>query len=190
MRGSRRQRVVWIVGVVAVLLVADAIAVTGAAALPLRKREVNPSGAWSWFGDPRAVYHQGAHRRTYVGWVDARGNVQVASYDHDTRVREVATLKANFQIDDHDNPSLLVRPDGHLMAFWSAHIGTQMYYRRTTRPEDVTAWEPEQTVGTNRTRCSCRPRATGSGCSGGAATSTRPSPPPATGWPGRRRARW
>jgi len=149
MRGSRRQRVVWIVGVVAVLLVADAIAVTGAAALPLRKREVNPSGAWSWFGDPRAVYHQGAHRRTYVGWVDARGNVQVASYDHDTRVREVATLKANFQIDDHDSPSLLVRPDGHLMAFWSAHIGTQMYYRRTTRPEDVTAWEPEQTVGTN-----------------------------------------
>jgi hypothetical protein len=149
MRASRRQRIVWVVGVVAVLLAADAVAVTGAAALPLRKREVNPSGAWSWFGDPRAVHHRGAHRRTYVGWVDARGNVQVASYDHDTRVRAVATLKANFQIDDHNNPSLLVRPDGHLMAFWSAHIGGALYYRRTARPEDVTAWEPERRVGTN-----------------------------------------
>ena len=25
-------------------------------------------GAWSWFGDPRAVRFNGVHRRTYVGW--------------------------------------------------------------------------------------------------------------------------
>jgi hypothetical protein len=95
------------------------------------------------------VYHQGAHRRTYVGWVDPGGNIQAASYDHDTKVRVIATIRANFQIDDHDNPSLLVRPDGHLLAFWSAHSGGQMHYRRTTRPEDVTAWGPEQHVPTN-----------------------------------------
>ena len=65
-----------------------------------------------------------------------RGNVQVASYDHDTGVRVVVTLKANFQVDDHDTPSLLVRPDGRLLAFWSAHSGGQMYYRRSVRPEE------------------------------------------------------
>jgi hypothetical protein len=75
------------------------------AAESVRARELHVSGAWSWFGDPRAVYHEGAHRRTYVGWVDRNGHIQVASYDHDTRVRVLATLKANFQIDDHANPS-------------------------------------------------------------------------------------
>ena len=120
-----------------------------AGALALRRREAGASGAWSWFGDPRAVYYQGAHRRTYVGWIDHAGSIQVTSYDHDTKVRVTATIKARFQRDDHDNPSLLVRPDGHLMAFWSAHIGGRMYYRRTVNPEDVTTWGPEQHVPTN-----------------------------------------
>ena len=120
-----------------------------AGALPLRRRELGAGGAWSWFGDPRAVYHQGAHRRTYVGWIDPGGNIQVTSYDHDTQARVTATIKARFARDDHDHPSLLMRPDGHLMAFWSAHSGGRMYYRRTVRPEDVTAWGPEQHVPTN-----------------------------------------
>src|SRR6266545_3699939 len=136
------------VPVVAALLAAAFVS-QRAAALPLRQRELGRSGAWSWFGDPRAVYYQGVHRRTYVGWVDGSGNVQVASYDHDTGVRVVATVKANFQIDDHAGPSLLLRPDGHLLAFWSAHIGGAMYYRRSVLPEDVTSWEPERTVPTN-----------------------------------------
>jgi hypothetical protein len=144
-RGGFLRRVALVGGV---LLVCSS-ATSSVGALPLRQREMASSGAWSWFGDPRAVHHVGAHRRTYVGWIDARGNVQVASYDHDAAIRTVATLKANFQIDDHDNPSLLVLPDGRLMAFWSAHGGTSMFYRRSTRPEDVTSWEPERRVPTN-----------------------------------------
>src|SRR6266542_2254642 len=131
------------------VLSAALVAAPDAGALPLRRREAGVSGAWSWFGDPRAVYYQGAHRRTYVGWIDHAGSIQVGSYDHDTGVRVTATLKQNFQIDDHNNPSLLLRPDGHLIAFWSAHIGGRMYYRRTVGPEDVTAWEPERFVPTN-----------------------------------------
>ena len=61
----------------------------------------------------------------------------------------ITTLKGNFQLDDHANPSLLVRPDGRLIVFWSAHIGGAMFYRRSVRPEDVTAWEAERTVPTN-----------------------------------------
>jgi hypothetical protein len=74
---------------------------------PLREREFVGGGAWSWFGDPRAVYHAGAHRRSYIGWDATDGSIQVASYDHDTGQQVVATLKARFQIDEHDTPSTL-----------------------------------------------------------------------------------
>ena len=75
------------------VLGATLLAAPGADALPLRRREAGVSGAWCWFGDPRAVYYQGAHRRTYVGWIDRAGSIQVSSYDHDTGVRVTATLK-------------------------------------------------------------------------------------------------
>jgi hypothetical protein len=150
-RGGRRTqaRIVRMVALISGAVVMCLVLSNSAGALPLRQREFSPSGAWSWFGDPRAVYHAGAHRRTYVGWVNGAGSIQVASYDHDTGVRVITTLKANFQIDDHANPSLLVRPDGRLMVFWSAHIGGAMFYRRSVRPEDVTAWEAERRVPTN-----------------------------------------
>jgi hypothetical protein len=120
-----------------------------AAAQSVRERELTSSGAWSWFGDPRSVYHEGARRRTYTGWVSTNGSVQVASYDHDSGLRTITTLKSRLQIDDHDNPSILVRPDGRLLVFWSTHGGDNMWYRRSARPEDITAWEPERVLPTN-----------------------------------------
>src|SRR6266487_2532138 len=116
---------------------------------PLREREFVGGGAWSWFGDPRAVYHAGAHRRSYIGWDAPDGSIQVASYDHDSGQQAIVTLKARFQIDDHDTPSSLVLPVGRLMVFWSAHAGPTMFYRISSRAEDVTAWEPERTLPTN-----------------------------------------
>jgi BNR repeat-containing family member len=83
----------------------------------VRARQLTSAGAWTWFGDPRAVHHEGAHRRTYTGWVAPDGSIQVASFDHDTGQRVVATLKARLQVDDHNNPSILVRPDGRLLVF-------------------------------------------------------------------------
>jgi hypothetical protein len=145
-----RGKAALLVRLVAVLLaVGVVLPVDEAAALPLRERELTPSGAWSWFGDPRAVYHEGAHRRTYTGWVSTNGSVQVASFDHDSGLRTVATLKARLQIDDHNNPSILIRPDGRLLVFWSTHAGPTMWYRRSARPEDITAWEPERVFPTN-----------------------------------------
>jgi hypothetical protein len=147
---SRLRSVGLSVLVVAVVLLGVVGPRTGAASgLQLRQRELNHSGAWSWFGDPRAVYHQGAHRRTYVGWVSTAGDIQVASYDHDSGVRVVATVKASFQVDDHASPSLLVRPDGHLLVFWSAHSGSAMFYRRSAQAEDVSSWEAERQLPTN-----------------------------------------
>jgi BNR repeat-containing family member/PKD domain len=119
---------------------------TPTAAAPLRSLG---GGAWSWFGDPRAIHHEGAHSRTYVGWIDPQGDVKVASYDHRTRVRTTAVLRWRLGADDHDNPSLHVLADGRLLIFYSHHSGPRMYYRKSARPEDVTAWGRERTVPTN-----------------------------------------
>lgn len=107
---------------------------------------VTSDGAWCWFGDPRAVRHRGRYDRTYLGWLTRTGEVQIGAYDHATKAFSTATLMRDFQIDDHNNPSIVVRPDGRLMAFWSAHAGPKMYYRVSTRPEDLSSWGPTQTL--------------------------------------------
>jgi hypothetical protein len=128
------------------LVLAAALLATGTAAAD----EVSlGDGGWSWFADPRAVTYTGEHTRTYVGWVDREGDVTVESFDHATRASASAVLHAAFQQDDHANPSLLVRPDGRLVAFYSKHNGASMLYRVATNPEDVTSWGPELSVPTN-----------------------------------------
>src|SRR4029079_2681801 len=92
------------------------------------------------------VTHDG---RTYVGWVDTEGDIKVSSYDHATGSRMTAELHARLNKDDHANPSIQVRPDGRLVVYYSAHAGPAMYYRVSSQPGDVTAWEPEQEVGQN-----------------------------------------
>ncbi len=115
------------------------------AALPLAaptSRTVNADGAWCWFADPRAVRHRGAHDRTYLGWITRIGDVQIGQYDHAARVLTTATLMTRFKVDDHNNPVVVIRPDGRLMAFWSGHVGARIYYRVSTQPEDIAAWGP------------------------------------------------
>lgn len=100
-------------------------------------------GAWSWIADPRAVYYEGEHRRTYVGWVNAQGDIRVASYDHDTGAVTTQTVRKELQRDDHANPALLVRPDGRLVVFYSGHPGRWMIYRVSLWLEDVSGWGDE-----------------------------------------------
>jgi hypothetical protein len=107
------------------------------------------AGGWTWFSDPRAVYFEGRHRRTYFGWVNREGAIVVASYDHATRRLEKAVLQRGGRIDDHCNPALLMRADGRLTAFYCGHHGAHMFYRRTRHPEDVSRWGPEHTLPTN-----------------------------------------
>src|ERR687895_606794 len=103
-------------------------------------------GAWSWFGDPRAVHDGG---KTFVGWVDLEGDIKVSSYEHATANRVTAVLQARLNKDDHANPSIHVLPDGRLMVFYSRHVGPAMHYRVSSAAGDVTSWEPPQTVPTN-----------------------------------------
>lgn len=114
-----------------------------------RITELAPSGAWCWFQDPRAVYYDGKHRRTYAGWITLAGDVQVASIDADTGEIITHTVREKLQADDHDNPVILVAPDGELTVFYSKHNGPDLFYRKSVEPESVRAWGPEETVSTN-----------------------------------------
>jgi BNR repeat-containing family member len=126
------------------------VAALGLAAAPAHGAERTlGQGAWSWFGDPRAVTHTGEHTRTYVGWVSGDGSIVVASYDHNSREQVTSVLHDQLQRDDHAVPALMVRPDGHIVAFYSRHTATPMYYRVSTSPEDVSSWGPAQTIPTN-----------------------------------------
>lgn len=99
-------------------------------------------GAWCWFSDPRAVYYEGEHRRTYAGWISSSGDIQVGYYDHDSNKTQIHTLVAGFQADDHNNPSLLITEEGQLLVFYSEHATERpMLLSRSENPEDISEWE-------------------------------------------------
>jgi hypothetical protein len=101
---------------------------------------VTNDGAWCWFADPRAVYLRRAQKKTYVGWVDRSGSIKISSYDYRKKFETTAVLSANYQSDDHDNPSILIRPGGKIMVFWTGHQGEAIYYRLSKKPEDISSW--------------------------------------------------
>jgi rhamnogalacturonyl hydrolase YesR len=117
---------------------------------------VTADGAWSWFGDPRAVFHLGLTDRTYVAWVTRDGNLTVTSFDDETGRRVTSNVRVHFQADDHCNPSLLVRPDGRVMVFYAPHISLPapkgmppvegIHYVVSRGPEDVSSWHHERRV--------------------------------------------
>lgn len=108
--------------------------------------QLTADGAWTWFSEPRAVQARG---RTYLGWMSRLGDVVAGSYDHATHRVQTFVLMTNFQVDDHNNPSVLVRPDGRITMFWTQHAGGSLWYRTTARPGDISAWGPLRTLPTN-----------------------------------------
>jgi rhamnogalacturonyl hydrolase YesR len=112
------------------------------------------NGAWCWFSDPRAVYHEGEHRRTYSGWIDNFGDLHVAWYDHDTEEIHSRVLFDSLEVDDHDNPSLHFDAAGRLMVFFNRHMmGVQpLYLVRATEPEAIDDWAEVQELSLNDPR--------------------------------------
>jgi BNR repeat-containing family member len=108
-------------------------------------RDLGP-GAWSWFGDPRSVY---AHGHTFVAFVARTGALTVVSIGTDGVRRSV--LAQEPAADDHDVPALAILPSGQVVAYYCHHVGPALHWRITRDPYDITAWGPEQTLGTNRT---------------------------------------
>lgn len=107
-------------------------------------------GAWCWFSDPRAIHYKGQYSRTYAGWVTSEGDIEIGSYDHDTREIQTQVIHARLEVDDHDNPTIDVDGDGRLVVFYSKHAHEEpMFFLRTVNPEDIRAWQPVRQLALN-----------------------------------------
>jgi hypothetical protein len=109
--------------------------------------------SWSYFGDARAVWFRG---HVFTACIGVDGRSVVEDYDPVSGGRRVQTVFEPLEIDDHNNPSLVVFR-GRLMAFSSPHSGyryplnrrSQMRYRVLEDP-DRGRWGREQTVPLGR----------------------------------------
>ena len=97
-------------------------------------------GAWCWFSDPRAVYHHGAKEQIYFGYINSRGDVCIGSKDLESEQLNQFVLHDTLEIDDHNVPSILVLPNGKLLAFYNEHNGN-VYLRQSANSEDISSWE-------------------------------------------------
>jgi rhamnogalacturonyl hydrolase YesR len=100
------------------------------------------NGSWCWFSDPRAVYFEGIHKRSYSGWVDNYGDLHIAFYDHETKEISSKVIFDKLEIDDHDNPSILFDKEGRLLVFFNRHMkGEQpLFLVKSKMPEDIGKW--------------------------------------------------
>lgn len=102
-------------------------------------------GAWCWFSDPRAIYHKGKKEQIYFGYINGHGDVCIGSKDLASEKVETFVLHDTLEIDDHNVPSLLVLPDGKLLAFYNEHNGN-VYLRKSVFPEDISTWEETRII--------------------------------------------
>lgn len=112
-------------------------------------QEFTSDGAWCFFADPRALYYEGQHQRTYAGWLTGVGDVRIGYFDHKLGTNESFLIRSALQQDDHANPSLYIDDLGHITIFYSAHNGTSMYYRTTQVPEDLSTFGAEKELPAN-----------------------------------------
>jgi hypothetical protein len=118
-----------------------ALALLGSCAPASARMVVWAHGAWSWFGDPRAVYVAGPQAATFVGWIGWNGDVTIGEYAPEFGLLRSHVVGHEYH-DDHSVPSILVEPNDTLTVFWSGHNGKRMDYRTTLQPENITSWGP------------------------------------------------
>jgi rhamnogalacturonyl hydrolase YesR len=114
-------------------------------------QSVTFNGSWCWFSDPRAVYYEGQHQRTYMGWIDNWGDVVVGYYDHRTTTIHSHVVAQNIEVDDHNNPSLFFDEKGHLIVTYNLHMMADMplFLVRAKKPEDISEWEDTRVLRFN-----------------------------------------
>jgi hypothetical protein len=142
-------RALWILALILAGSFRALAAATDPRAMPAEQfASFTADGAWCWFSDPRAVYHDG---KLYAGWMTSNGSVQVGEFDpRGGGAPTVVTLAERFQIDDHDHPALVFLPDGRLAVFYAPHAAGDLHLRFTRRPGDLGEWTPDRTLGFDR----------------------------------------
>lgn len=112
--------------------------------------EIAPDGAWTWFNDERAIWHDGV---LFTGYMMREGDAGVTRYDPETgkATHSVFGTAASREKDDHNNPSLTALPDGRLLAIYSKHNTARSFFQRHSKiasPAEIEDWGPEVEVET------------------------------------------
>lgn len=104
-------------------------------------------GSWCWFQDERAIID--GPQLLFTGVTSAGANT-VSSYHMDTGERQTVVVNEHsFEPDDHNVGVLLLRPDGRYLTVYAGHgVEQKIRYRISTRPHDISTWEPEKTADT------------------------------------------
>ena len=95
--------------------------------------------SWSYFGDARAVLLRG---RVFTACVGTDGRSMLEDYDPATGRRRLTTIFEPLEVDDHNNPSLVVF-HGRLMAFSAPHSGYRYPLNRHSRMRYRTLLDPD-----------------------------------------------
>ncbi len=107
-------------------------------------------GAYTWYNDSRAIFHNGQLYFGYVRAADSKTTLSVFNLQTGTTAN--LWTAAFTQLDDHNNPGLLAKQDGTLLAVFSRHISDQYFaYRRSsvTNPVSSAGWNAEQTIASS-----------------------------------------
>ncbi len=124
------------------------------------------NGGWNWYVEPSGTHiqpddalatryesgqyssnngYQFKHDKTYMGWVEDEGTIVVGEYDHDNDTYKRVVVHEFLEADDHNNPAVVVLPDGRIMIFYSKHTTeNRMYYCVSKNPEDISEWNDWQ----------------------------------------------
>ena len=127
---------------------------------------VTNNGGWNWYVEPSGThiqpgdslatrYESGQYSsnngyvfkedKTYMGWVEDEGTIVVGEYNHNTDEYKRVVIHEFLEADDHNNPAVVVLPDGRIMIFYSKHTTeNRMYYCVSKNPEDITEWNDWQ----------------------------------------------
>ncbi len=109
-------------------------------------------GGWNWCLDPRAIRDVNENTgsdKTYVSYIDNKGNIKLTQYDNITNTYKQVFVREGFVADDHSNPALFILPDHRVMVIYSQHTEEEcFYYRISQKPDDATTFGEEKVVST------------------------------------------
>jgi len=121
----------------------------GSGGTPAAPIMLSDDGGWCWFESPRALF-QGSRLvigSTASGWSDAsrKGDANVIVHDLDAGTTRTIDLHNQLELDDHDAPALLARPDGRILTLYAKHGTENHFYYRLSTANDPMTWAAEQT---------------------------------------------
>jgi len=108
--------------------------------------QFNDNGGWCWYQDERVVVDTKANKLV-IGSVASGGSrngyQEAVIYDIAGATKKLYTLSSGLasNVDDHNAPALLVRPDGKYFAMWSGHRSDCL---SRSSIFDGTAWSSEK----------------------------------------------